>query len=185
MSAESFDEGAWRDRVRRHRAEKDTFLADHDHSPIPPEDRESFDGLNYYDIDPDCRVVARFSRADTPETVELDTSRGPSAEYDRVAVFGFDLHGDHHTLDAFRVEGEETLFVPFADETNGEETYHWGRYLDVDVEDADTGDDITLDFNLAYNPFCAYSDNFACALPPTENRLSVPVRAGERAWTDD
>jgi len=179
MSAENFDEGAWRDRIRRHRDEKDDFFGDHDQSPIPPDDRDSFSGLDYFDPDLDYRVVAKFSRAGTPETVELETTRVPPAEYDRVAVFGFDLHGDHHTLEAFRVEGEETLFVPFADETNGEESYGRGRYLDVAVGDAETRDDVVLDFNLAYNPFCAYSDNFACALPPQDNRLPAPVRAGE------
>ncbi|WP_232701478.1 DUF1684 domain-containing protein [Halobacterium wangiae] len=180
MSADDFDAGAWQDRIRSHRAEKDDFFATHDQSPIPPEDRESFSGLDYFDLDTDYRVTARFSRAQTPETVELETTRGPPAEYDRVAVFGVDLHGDHHTLEAFRVEGEETLFVPFADETNGTGTYDRGRYLDVDAGGAETGDDVVLDFNLAYNPFCAYSENFSCALPPAENRLPVRVQAGEK-----
>ena len=73
------------------------------------------------------------------------------------------------------------LFVPFADPTNGDETYHRGRYLDVDAQDAESGDDVVLDFNLAYNPFCAYADTFSCAPPPEENHLDVPIRAGERA----
>lgn len=180
MAAEDFDEAAWRDRVGDHRDEKDEFFADHPQSPIRPDDREGFDGLAYFDLDPDYRVVARFSRAQSPETVNLETTRGPPAEYARVAVFGFELGGDHHTLAAYSLESEDTLFVPFADETNGEETYHRGRYLDVDPGDAETGDDVVLDFNLAYNPFCAYSDTFSCALPSEENHLDVAVRAGER-----
>lgn len=183
MTATDFDEAAWRERLRDHRAEKDEFLASHDQSPIPPDDREDFDGLDYFDLDPEYRVVARFSDAD--EIVEeLETTRGPPAEYTRVAVLGFTLHGDHHTLAAYQVQGAETLFVPFSDETNGDETYHRGRYLDVDVDvdDAETGDDVVLDFTLAYNPFCAYSDTFSCALAPHENSLDVPVRAGETVY---
>ncbi|WP_336036950.1 DUF1684 domain-containing protein [Halobacterium yunchengense] len=176
-----FDEATWRERLAGHRREKDEFLADHPQSPIPPGDREDFEGLAYYDLDPEYRVVARFSRAQSPETVKLETTRGPPAEYERVAVLGFPLGGDHHTLAAFRVEGEDSLFVPFTDETNGEETYERGRYLDVDVPaDAETGDDVVVDCNLAYNPFCAYSDTFSCVLPPAENHVDVPVRAGER-----
>lgn len=181
MSAENFEESAWRDRIRDHRSEKDAFLADHPQSPIPENDREDFDSLDYFDLDPGYRVVARFSVAHDPETVELETTRGPPAKYQRVAVLGFDLDGDHHTLDAYRVEGEDTLFVPFTDETNGTETYRRGRYLDVAPGDAESGDDVVVDFNLAYNPFCAYSGNYSCALPPDHNHVSAPVLAGERS----
>jgi len=179
---ENFDEADWRERVREFRAEKDDFFASHDQSPIPPGDREGFDGLDYFPPDPEFRVAARYSTASDTEPVELETTKGPAAEYARAAVLGFDLGGDHHTLTAFHVEGEETLFVPFTDATNDHETYHRGRYLDVDPGDAADGDRIALDFNLAYNPFCAYSDNFACALPPRDNHVPVRVEAGERAY---
>lgn len=182
MVAEDFDEGAWRDRLSDHRAQKDEFFTEHPQSPIPPADHDDFDGLSYFDLDPDYRVVARFSRAQSPETVKLETTQGPPAEYDRVAVFGFDLDGDHHTLAAYRIDGEDTLFVPFADATNSADSYHRGRYLDVDAADAGTGADVVLDFNLAYNPFCAYADTFSCALPPGENHLDVPVEAGEKDY---
>lgn len=175
-----FDEHAWRERLRDHRAEKDEFLASHPQSPIPPGEREDFSGLRYFDLDPEYRVVARFERAHSPETVDLESTRGPAQPYDRVGVFGFELGGDHHTLVAFRVAGTESLFVPFADETSGDETYKRGRYLDVDAVDAEGRDSVVLDFNLAYSPFCAYDDNFSCAVPPTENDLETPVRAGER-----
>jgi uncharacterized protein (DUF1684 family) len=179
---DDFDEAAWRERVRQHRADKDEFLLTHDQSPIPPGDRDDFGGLDYFELDPDYRVVARYSEVSDPEPVELETTRGPPAEYTRAAVLGFDLAGDHHTLHAFRVEGEDTLFVPFTDATSGDATYHRGRYLDVDSGDADDGDSVVLDFNLAYNPFCAYSDTFSCALPPSANELPARVEAGERDY---
>jgi uncharacterized protein (DUF1684 family) len=179
---EDFDETDWRERVREFRAEKDDFFASHDQSPIPPADREGFDGLDFFDPDPAFRVTARYSPVADAEPVELETTQGPPAEYTRAAVLGFDLDGDHHTLTAFHVEGEDTLFVPFTDATNGDETYDRGRYLDVDPEDADDGDPIALDFNLAYNPFCAYSEHFSCALAPNDNHVPVAVEAGERNY---
>jgi len=180
---EDFDETDWRERVREFRDEKDDFLATHDQSPVPPGDREDFDGLDYFDPDPDFRVAAKYSPVGDAEPVELETTQGPPAEYTRAAVLGFDLGGDHHTLTAFHVEGEDTLFVPFTDATNGEETYDRGRYLDVDPAGAEDGDPIALDFNLAYNPFCAYSEHFACALPPSDNHVPVTVEAGERDYS--
>lgn len=175
-----FDESAWRDRLRTHREEKDDFLAGHPQSPIPDGEREAFSGLEYFDLDPAYRVLARFERAHSPDVEKLASTRGPPQSYERVGVFGFELDGDHHTLAAFRVEGAESLFVPFTDETNGDETYRQGRYLDVDAAGADDRETVALDFNLAYSPFCAYDDNFSCALPPAENELDVEVRAGER-----
>lgn len=176
-----FDPDAWRDRLADHRAEKDDFLATHPQSPIPPADRDEFDGLDYFDLDTEYRVVARFERARETEAVPLETTQGPSQEYERVGVLGFQLGGDHHALTAFHAEGADSLFVPFTDETTGDETYGRGRYLDVDAVDATDGDSVVVDFNLAYNPFCAYADSFSCALPPEENHVSVAVRAGERA----
>jgi uncharacterized protein (DUF1684 family) len=175
-----FDESAWRERLRDHRAEKDDFLASHPQSPIPEAERGAFSGLQYFDLDAEYRVVTRFERARTSDQVKLESTRGPPQSYERVGVFGFELHGDHYTLAAFRVEGADSLFVPFADETNGSETYRQGRYLDVDAADAADRAEVVLDFNLAYSPFCAYDDSFSCAVPPAENELGVAVRAGER-----
>lgn len=180
---EDFDEADWRDRVTEFRAEKDDFFGSHDQSPVPPEDREDFDGLDYFDPDPEYRVTAKYSTVRDAEPVELQTTQGPPAEYTRAAVLGFDLDGDHHTLTAFHVEGEDSLFVPFTDATNGDATYEKGRYLDVDTGDAADGDPVAVDFNLAYNPFCAYSEHFACALAPSDNHVPVAVEAGERDYS--
>lgn len=176
---------AWQARIAAHRADKDEFLATHDQSPIPPADRGAFDGLRYFDIDASFRVAARYQPARDPEAVELETTRGPPAEYTRAAVLGFDLGDSHHTLTAFRVEGESSLFVPFTDETTDDgRTYEHGRYLDVDPAGADGGDEVALDFNLAYNPFCAYGGSFSCALPPADNHVPAAITAGERVDAD-
>ncbi|QLC33967.1 DUF1684 domain-containing protein [Halarchaeum sp. CBA1220] len=181
MPEQDFDELAWRERIEEYRAEKDEFLAEHPQSPIPPEERDDFDGLDYYAPDPKYRVVARIQEPSEIEEVELETTSGPDRTYERVATLGFTLEDEHHVLEAYAAPSQEGLFVPFSDATSGEETYGKGRYLELDVETFETGDDVVVDFNIAYSPFCAYNEGFACVIPPEKNHVSVSVRAGERA----
>jgi hypothetical protein len=177
---EAFDPEAWADELDRQRSAKDDHLADHPQSPIPPAERDSFEGLDYFDPDPDYRVAATVTVHDDPASVELETTRGPNVEYRRVATFTFDLDGERD-LAAYRHE-DGPLFVPFRDKTTGQQTYAKGRYMEFDPErELATGDRFPLDFNLAYTPFCAFSETFACPLPPEENWLDVAIAAGERA----
>ncbi|SEH52437.1 hypothetical protein SAMN05192561_104136 [Halopenitus malekzadehii] len=170
-------------RVRESRAEKDEFFDEHPQSPIPPERRDDFDGLAYFDPDPDSRVSATVTVHEDPEPIELETTAGPNVRYLRVVTFAFELNGADLTLAAYRQEGDEdaALFIPFRDKTTGQETYHNGRYIELEPEeDLADGDEVTIDFNLAYNPFCAYTETFSCPLPPEENWLEIAVYAGER-----
>lgn len=178
MRDPDFDESAWRERIRQRRNQKDEHLATAPESPFA--DDGTFDGLSYFDPDPSFRVVARLQWVAEPRDVELPTNRGPPFEYERVATLGFSLDGAGDVLAAFRAPGTDDLLVPFTDETNGDETAETGRYLTLSVADVETGDDVALDFNLAYHPYCVYDDAFVSALPPDENSLGVAVRAGER-----
>lgn len=181
MTAADFDESAWRERVLAYREDKDEFLATDEESPVPTADRETFSGLDYFDLDTAARVVARFQWVRDPETVELPTNRGPDIEYERVATLGFDYDGDIRVLAAYRAPSADDLLVPFHDETNGDETASTGRYVTLSVDESvETGDDVVVDFNLAYHPFCVYDDSYVSALPPEENELDVAIRAGER-----
>ncbi len=173
----------WAEQVRGNRAEKDDFFAEHRQSPIPPEERDDFDGLAYYDPDPDYRVAATVTVHDDPEPVEMDTSDGRAIQYRRVVTFSVPLGGESRDLHGYRQDGEDTesLFVPFRDKTTGQQTYEGGRYMELELDgDLVDGDRVTIDFNLAYSPFCAYSETFACPLPPEENWLETAVEAGER-----
>jgi uncharacterized protein (DUF1684 family) len=173
----------WERRLRENRAEKDRFFAEHRQSPIPPEEREEFEGLSYFDPDPTYRVAATVTVHDDPETVEMDTTDGRTVPYRRVVTFSFDLDGESHDLHGYRREGEdaENIFVPFRDKTTGQETYEGGRYMELEPDgDLTDCDRVTVDFNLAYAPFCAYSETFACPLPPEENWLATAIEAGER-----
>ncbi|RBI64628.1 hypothetical protein DMJ13_00770 [halophilic archaeon] len=181
-----FDVDAWREELEAHRAEKDEFFDEHPQSPIPPEDREAFSGLPYFDPDPDYRVTATVETHDDPEPVEMETTGGPPQRYLREATLRFDVDGEECTLAMYGREDQESLFVPFRDKTTGQQSYENGRYLELHPEgDLSDGDEIPVDFNLAYTPFCAFSEAFSCPLPPEENWLDVVVRAGEKDWTQN
>ena len=177
----------WAAQVHENRAEKDAFLAEHRQSPLPPEEREAFDGLDYFPPDPAYRVAATATVHADPDPVEMTVRNGEATRYERAVTFSFALPGDdgdpiEGTLAGYRRPGDEALFVPFRDKTTGQETYDGGRYMDLHPDgDLSDGAEVTLDFNLAYTPFCAFADAFACPLPPSENWLDAAVRAGERA----
>ncbi|RXK51116.1 DUF1684 domain-containing protein [Halorientalis pallida] len=177
------DTDDWVERLRANREEKDRFFAEHRQSPIPPAERDGFDGLEYYPPDPDYRVTATVTVHDEPEPVEMDTTEGRTVRYLRIVTFAFDLDGETYTLHGYRQEHEDGgIFVPIRDKTTGQSSYEHGRYMELEPDRALTdGDEVTLDFNLAYSPFCAFSETFDCPLPPEENWLETTVEAGERA----
>jgi len=170
------------ERLRENRAEKDRVFAEERGSPIPPDDRDDFDGLAYFDPNPDYRVEATVTVHDDPDPVDMETSDDRTVRYLRVVTFEFDLDDDTDTLHGYRQEGaDDGIFVPFRDKTTGQQTYRGGRYMELDPErELADSDRVTLDFNLAYTPFCAFSDAFSCPLPPEENWLGTTVPAGER-----
>lgn len=168
--------------LEANRAEKDEFFATHRQSPVPPEKRDEFDGLAYFEPDPAYRVEATVTKVDNPEQVSLDTSDGRTVRYRREFEFGFDLDGETLRLAGYRQNADDAVFVPFRDKTTGQQSYKDGRYIELELDGSlGDGDTINIDFNLAYSPFCAYSDTFSCPLPPEENWLDVVVPAGERA----
>lgn len=168
------------------RAVRDRLFATHPQSPLPLEDREAFTGLDYYDYDPRARVLATAVSAE-PVHREIATSGTKSSTYGftRFAVARFVLFGESMGLELHWLDDYAGgLFVSFGDATNGVDTYGGGRYLLDTVKGADLGakdGKLVLDFNFAYNPSCAYNPQWVCPLVPHENRLSAPIKAGERA----
>ena len=162
------------------RATKDQFMRGSDESPIPPERRASFPPLSYFPIEPDYRVPAALAVNRSNVVVEIPTSTGQRRPHQRVGTLSFTLKGQAETLTAFVEVGQEDmrrLFVPFGDLTNGTETHPGGRYLELERTATGIYD---LDFNRAYHPFCYYNPKYDCPYPPRENRLPLPIRAGER-----
>lgn len=162
------------------RAEKDRLFRVDPGSPLTAEQRATFRGLRYYPIDPDAALIVRVEEFADHPPAPLGTNAGQVLEYLRWGEVRFTWQGEPCRLTVFRADPDDpNLFVPFRDATSGGETYGGGRYLEL----LDRGDGTyLLDFNRAYNPYCAYNAEWSCPLPPPENRLPVPVRAGEQAF---
>jgi uncharacterized protein len=177
------DVETWGRALRRFRADKDAFFRDDHESPISGETLAGFTGLKYFDPDPSLRLSVRLIRYPAPEGVVMATSKGTRQLFNRVGYFSFEVRGEPVRLQAYQSAQREdpNLFIPFRDSTSGTESYGAARYLDLRVEH---DEEYFLDFNYAYNPYCAYSDDFVCPLPPQENWISVPIRAGEMKYHD-
>jgi hypothetical protein len=156
-----------------------TFIV---YDPERPE-KKAFDHLLYFDPDRSYAVTAELVRIPEPDQIETLTSRGLKKTFYRYATLRFRLDGQDLELTALKssLEGEasKSFFIPSRDTTAGKETYGAGRYLDLEEPEADR---FVLDFNRAYNPLCNYSPAFNCPIPPPENRLNVPIRAGELTY---
>jgi uncharacterized protein (DUF1684 family) len=161
------------------RAEKDAYMRSAE-SPVPPERRAAFPPLSYFPISPAYRVPAALEVVPYEEIIEMSTSTGLRRKMRRIGTLRFTMQGQPLTLTAFvdaSASDMQRLFVPFNDLTNGTETYAGGRYLDLERTATGIYD---LDFNRAYNPFCVFNVTYDCPVPPRENRLKLPVRAGEK-----
>lgn len=167
------------DSIEMQRAMKDRDFRGNPHSPI--EDRVNFEGLNYYPPDPAYRLTLPLQQDPHPKTLELATSTGDRQFFRRLGTIEFELEGQPAaTLAIYQSLDHDGLFLPFRDATSGVETYGAGRYLEPELLSTS---ELVVDFNLAYNPYCAFSDLFSCPLPPTENQLTdVAIRAGEKMY---
>lgn len=170
-------------RITRLRENKDAaFRAPccSDASPIPDAKKSEFLPLSYYPIDESYKVPAVLTPSADREIFQMPTSSGQPRSERRAGTLSFTLHGQEMKLTAF-VEADapnmDRLFLPFSDSTSGKETYAGGRFLDL--ERSVTGL-YELDFNMAYTPYCYYNPTFECPYPPQENRLKIPIEAGEK-----
>lgn len=172
------------DTIIAHRLNKDNDFVNPDKSPLSKEHLPLFGGLAYYYPDQAYRLHARFETDTTGQAFRMPTTTSRLPLYRKYGRVTFNLRDTSLVLTAFQNldylqsnPGYRKLFIPFKDFTNGEETYGGGRYLDVDIPQADS---MIIDFNYAYNPYCAYSDRWSCPIPPDENSLYVHIRAGEK-----
>jgi len=169
--------------IDKDRKEKEEFLKSGDGSPFV-KDNIPFEGLKYFQASEKYNIKAKLEPVKEKKVVLLGTSDGKEQKYLEYAYATFDLDGVQNKLLILEVMDmgpqRGKLFLGFADASSGIETYGAGRYLDVKKVPAATS--IELDFNLAYNPYCAYTDNFSCPFPPKENVLKVAILAGEKNY---
>lgn len=160
------------------RRRKDEFFGHHPQSPLTPEQRASFTGLAYFPEHPGLVIGSELDTdVDRDEEIVMQTTTGGTQVYRRAGVVRFDVDGALARITLFESDLQHELFVPFRDATSGKETYGAGRYLDVEPPKDGR---VVVDFNYAYSPFCCYNENWSCPIPPRENWLTVPIRAGEK-----
>lgn len=165
-----------RDELIALRREKDQFFKASPQSPLSLDQQDAFAGLSYYEPNPalDLLVTVELLPEGDSE-IAIETTTGDTRRYRRYGRFHFSVDGQAAALTIY--EAPHGYFLPFADANAGNETYPAGRYLEPD----ELGDGtFRVDFNLAYNPYCAYNDGWSCPITPAENRLTVAIRAGEK-----
>ena len=169
-------------KIEQLRKEKNNSIQEGDDSPFG--DSIEFKGLKYFPVDGKYRVDARLVEIQQKKPVSLPTSDGKQKTYLEYAYAEFTLEGTKNKLVIQEIMDmgpyRGTLFLAFSDKTSADETYGAGRYLDI--KKVPGAKSVTLDFNEAYNPYCAYNDNYSCPFPPKENILTVAIRAGEKTY---
>lgn len=175
--------------VLRNRKITETEFSNPQTSPLTPEGLRHFHGLDYFDIDYNYRFEANFIRTDDTEIFKMPTTTDRSPEYRKYGEIHFTVEGKDCVLSAYEsiahIDDEahnKYLFVPFKDHTNGDSSYGGGRFLDVEIPEANT---IVIDFNMNYNPYCAYNHAYSCPIPPEENHLDIAIPAGVKKPHDD
>lgn len=177
----------WDDDLARFRELKDGYFKTSTDSPLLSADRPGFQGLEYWEPDPALYFVGPIRAYADPQRVRMITTNGTERPAEKYGWIEFTIDGGVHALQVYRLldqepsEGPEAFFLAFYDETSGQETYPAGRYIELDGA---PGGPYVLDFNMAFNPSCAYGDpgRFACPKAPGENRLPLRIEAGERGY---
>ncbi|UII23460.1 DUF1684 domain-containing protein [Fulvivirga ligni] len=166
--------------IDKKRDAQESFMRNSDESPFVAQ-KVKFEGLKFFSADLKYKINAKFTAKEDPQIRKLATSEGEPEEYLEYGYASFTLDGKEQKLLIMENVKEDVLFLAFADDTSADETYGGGRYLEVKHNG---GNGILLDFNLAYNPYCAYTAGYSCPLPPSENLLTVPIKAGEKTYKE-
>ncbi len=159
------------------RTEKDEFFGNHPQSPLTREQKKDFHGLQYFPENDSMRLEVKVEEFENKQTFEMQTSTGDVQIYEKFGKFRFEVEGEEAELTIY--QSQHGFFLPFVDTLAGKETYPAGRYLEPE---ALPGGHFIVDFNIAYNPYCAYNEMWSCPITPAENRLKVAIRAGEKLF---
>jgi len=163
--------------LQEFRKMKDDFFVQDDQSPLTPDQKKAFKGLNYFPLNPALNLEVTVEEFPEKQRVEMQTTTGEIQAYERYAKFSFMVEGQPVQLTIYH--SKDGYFLPFVDSLANSETYPAGRYLEPESLGKRK---FRVDFNLAYNPYCAYNDYWSCPLTPFENHIKVPIRAGEKLF---
>lgn len=155
-------------------------------TPIPANERKTFKALEFFEIDTAFSVEAEFIRTPYEAPFEMPTTTERKPVYVKYGEIFFTLSGKEYKLNLYqnqqltkKAEYKDYLFLPFTDLTNGESSYSGGRYIDMKIPKSNK---VIVDFNQAYNPYCAYNGEYSCPIPPEENHMDLAVTAGVKAY---
>ncbi|MBK6265000.1 DUF1684 domain-containing protein [Marivirga sp. S37H4] len=171
--------GNYQEEIAKHREEKHLFMKSDKASPFI-EQSVPFDSLKYYEADESFKVNATVEEINDGEIHQLATSDGKEKEFQEVAILHFDLKGTHQDLTLLESKESGLYFLSFYDETSAIQTYGSGRYLETEYEPGKSK--VLLDFNYAYNPYCAYTTGYSCPVPLQKNQINIPITAGEKNY---
>ena len=166
--------------------EMNEFFKDASISPLKEKDLKNFKGLDFFAFDSSYVVNAALTRTPEEKSFKMKTTTDRLPEYIKYGIVTFDLFNKSYSLNIYRnledinKEGyREYLFLPFLDDTNGFESYGGGRYIDLDIPE---GNNLVIDFNSAYNPYCVYDEKYSCPIVPRDNYLSIKINVGVKAF---
>ena len=156
------------------------------HSPLTKKQRRRFKGHQFYAIDSNYKVTAKFVRTPMEQNFEMKTTTDRKPIYKKYGEVHFEISGKKLVLSVYQNQAnlksekyKNHLFLLFTDKTNGHGSYYGGRYIDLEIPDGDT---IVIDFNKSYNPYCHYNSRYSCPIPPSENNLDIEIKAGIKSY---
>lgn len=187
LSLNSFAQ-SYSEQIAKHRESYKQDFIKESQSPLRESDLKN---LHFYEADSTYNVIADVTVLKNEKIFKMPTYDGTSKEFYRYAKINFDLNGNKVVMTLYKSVAlasnpayKDLLFLPFTDETNNKETYAGGRYIDLSSKSI-INNRIEVDFNKAYNPYCAYSAGYRCPVPPAENDLQLPVNAGEKLYSGE
>ncbi|MEP6514062.1 MAG: DUF1684 domain-containing protein [Parafilimonas sp.] len=170
--------------IKQFQNELKTEYANPYRSPLSAKAKKDFKGIQFFPVNMKYVVTARFVRTPEEKPFQMSTSSGIRKTYVKYAEVYFVIDNKEYKLNVYQSmelikssEYKDYLFIPFTDATSGNETYEGGRYIDLSIP---ASDNITLNFNKTYHPYCAYTDGYDCPVPPKENNLPIKIEAGVR-----
>jgi uncharacterized protein (DUF1684 family) len=167
------------DKINRLRKEKDNFFKSDEKSPIL--DKDNFFGLKYFEPNEKWKVKAKIEKFENQETISIATTKGEKKKYQKLGFAIFEINNQKHKLLLLKVPNLPQLFIAFKDATAEKNiTYGGGRYIDLPYQK--DKNELEIDFNMAYNPYCVYNEKYVCPLPPKENKLDIAIEAGEKNY---